>query len=153
MGARGREAPDGVFPPAGSRGFLRGERGPWTDGGSEPRGARWRGAGAGELRIGASGKSRCVLRSCSPESAGHLPGPRDASGGPERGRRRARGGCGRGPAGAEHRGHPSTSRHWLSDRREVTLAFPAAVGSQCRPAPAATRRSRVALSEFGIPAF
>lgn len=69
MGARGREAPDGVFPPAGSRGVLRGERGLWTDGGSEPRGARWRGAGAGELRIGASGKSRCVLRSCSPESA------------------------------------------------------------------------------------
>lgn len=122
----GRHLTEFSRPQAAWEGILRKERGPWTDGGSEPRGARWRGRRTSNRRLWEVSVRRAVLQ---PEPAGYLPGTGDAAGGSERGRG-ARGGCGSGAAVQAS----GTSNHIpvaSSDRREVTVAFPARVRSQC----------------------
>lgn len=81
----GRHLTEFSRPQLAWEGILREERGPWTDGGSEPRGARWRGRRTSNRRLCEVSVRLAVLQ---PEPPGHLPGTGDAAGGPERGRGR-----------------------------------------------------------------
>lgn len=123
----GRHLTEFSRPQAAWEGILREERGPWTDGGSEPRGARWRGQRTSNRRL-------WEVSSCGPAAGASRPPPgyrrccrwTGARPRPEG----ARGGCGSGAAVQTS----GTSNHIpvaRSDRREVTVAFPTRVRSQC----------------------